>query len=110
MNQMGHDAANLIGVDTSGLDAKLGRVVPGYMTMGATGMAEPMRMAQPRNSIPMLGGRGPFGTIDMGGMFTVLKVRDRLAPDSAASWYAHPAGTVAREATADELARDGVAP
>jgi hypothetical protein len=43
-------------------------------------------------------------------MFTILKTRDRLAPDSAASWYAHPAGTVAREATADELARDGVAP
>nr|HEX4318424.1 copper oxidase [Kofleriaceae bacterium] len=110
MNQMGHDAANLIGVDTSGLDAKLGRVVPGYMTMGATGMADPMTMPVPRNSIPMVGGAGPFGTIDMGGMFTVLKVRDRLAPDSAASWYAHPAGTVAREATADELARDGVAP
>src|SRR5262249_11756105 len=34
MNQMGHDAANLIGADTTGLDAKLARVVPGYMTMG----------------------------------------------------------------------------
>ena len=37
MNQMGHDAANLIGADVRGLDDKLGRVAPGYMTMGQDG-------------------------------------------------------------------------
>ena len=44
----------------SGVDAKLGRVVPGYMSMGASGMAEmsTMKMQQPRNSISMLGGQG----------------------------------------------------
>ena len=35
MNQMGHDAANLIGADTDGLDAALGRAVPGAMIDGA---------------------------------------------------------------------------
>jgi FtsP/CotA-like multicopper oxidase with cupredoxin domain len=108
MNQMGHDAANLIGADTRGLDAKLGRVVPGYMTMGQAGMEEmaEMRMTQPRNSISMLGGKGPHGVINMGGMFTLLKIRDHLTGDPG--WYAAPAGTVAGEATPDELARDGI--
>ena len=108
MNQMGHDAANLVGADTTGLDSKLGRVVPGSMVMGAHGNGEMMTMAQPHNSISMMGGPGPFGTIDMGGMFTILKVRDPLTAASAAGWYDHPPGTVASEATADELARDGV--
>jgi FtsP/CotA-like multicopper oxidase with cupredoxin domain len=112
MNQMGHDAPNLIGADVRGLDRKIAGVVPGYMTMGSTGMAEmsEMRMPQPRNSISMVGGAGPFGTIDMGGMFTILKVRDRLTDQSASGWYEHPPGSVAVEADADELTRDGITP
>ena len=78
MNQMGHDAPNLIGADVRGVDKKVGRIVPGYMTMGATGMGDMMEMRQPDNSISMLGGDGPFGMIDMGGMFTVVKVRAKL--------------------------------
>jgi hypothetical protein len=71
-------------------------------------MAE-MGMAVPNNSIPMVGGMGPFGYITMGGMFTMLKVRD-AGGDSQADpgWYRHPAGTVAERATPAELARDGV--
>jgi FtsP/CotA-like multicopper oxidase with cupredoxin domain len=106
MNQMGHDAANLIGADTAGLDAKLGNVVPGAMVMGQRGMGERMDMPQPKNSISMVGGTGPHGPIDMGGMFTLLKVRDRLTADPG--WYKAPA--VASEATADELRRDGIEP
>ncbi|HEY2343307.1 MAG TPA: copper oxidase, partial [Chthoniobacteraceae bacterium] len=34
MNQMGHNAANLLGVKTAGIDKKLAALVPGYMTMG----------------------------------------------------------------------------
>jgi len=108
MNQMGHDASNLIGVDTSGLDARLGKVVPGYMTMGETGMGDMMTMKQPRNSISMHGGKGPFDQIDMGGMFTILKVRNKLTAESAAGWYEHPAGTVADVASDADLARDGI--
>ena len=111
MNQMGHDAANLIGVDTKGLDDKLGRVAPGYMTMGHDGMSEMahMRMDQPKNSISMVGVKGPHGIIEMGGMFTMLKVRDKLADATTdPGWYATPKGETAVEATADELARDGI--
>ncbi len=104
MNQMGHGAANLVGAEISGIDDKLGRVVPGYMTMGASGMSEMGGMAQPVNSIAMMGAKGPHGTIDMGGMFTILKIRDSLATDPG--WYAAP--QVASEASADELHRDGI--
>jgi len=110
MNQMGHDAANLIGADTKGLDAKLGRIVPGYMTMGQSGMSEMshMGMEQPRNSISMVGGKGPHGIIDMGGMFTTIKIRDRLIGDADPGWYEAPKHTVAVEATDAELRRDGI--
>ncbi len=108
MNQMGHGAPNLIGADTRGLDARVGRIVPGYMTMGATGMGDMHRMQLPDNSISMLGGDGPFGLIDMGGMFTIVKIRKQLSGDTDPGWYDHPAGTVASKATADELARDGI--
>jgi FtsP/CotA-like multicopper oxidase with cupredoxin domain len=112
MNQMGHAAANLIGADTRGLDDKLDQLVPGAMTMGASGMDEmtEMHMQQPANSISMVGGMGPHGMIGMGGMFTLVKVRDHLADGRDPGWYAPPADTVAREATAAELARDGVEP
>jgi manganese oxidase len=111
MNQMGHDAANLIGADTGGIDAQLGRIAPGAMTMGKHGMGEmaTMRMTQPSNSIAMLGGQGPHGIIDMGGMFTLIKIRDKLTGTGDPGWY-KPASDVAIEATADELARDGITP
>lgn len=108
MNQMGHDAPNLVGTNTKGLDARASRVVPGYMTMGATGMGDMMMMTLPDNSISMLGGAGPFGIIDMGGMFTILKVRDKLKGDKDPGWFDNPSGTVAGEATAAELARDNI--
>ena len=109
MNQMGHDVPNFTGADVRAADKKLSKVVPGYMSMGMTGMGEmaAMEMPAPANSIPMRGGDGPFGYIDMGGMFTIIKVRDRLGAGDP-GWYQHPEGSVAREATAAELAADGV--
>ena len=64
----------------------------------------------PPNSIPMKGATGPFGDyISMGGMFTILKVRDELTSyDEDPGWYQHPPGTVALKASAAELARDGI--
>lgn len=45
----------------------------------------------------------------MGGMFTILKVRDRLPADGGdPGWYRAPDGTRARPATAAELNRDGI--
>jgi hypothetical protein len=107
MNQMGHDAPNLVGADVKGLDARVGRVVPGYMTMGSSGMGDMMGMQTPTNSISMVGGKGPFGLIDMGGMFTILKVRKKLTGDKDPGWYDHPAGEVASDAT-DEFAKAGI--
>jgi FtsP/CotA-like multicopper oxidase with cupredoxin domain len=110
MTQMGHQVGNWIGVAPDVVDQAVQPLLPEYMTMGATGMAGHAEhgMAAPRNSVPMLGGPGPFGYIDMGGMFTVLKVRDRVTSQADPGWYDHPPGTVARAATAEELARDGI--
>ncbi|MGE5183391.1 MAG: multicopper oxidase domain-containing protein, partial [Acidobacteriota bacterium] len=112
MNQMGHDAANLIGADVSGVDPALARAVPGAMTMGTAGMSQmfDMRMPQPKNSISMVGGKGPYGTIEMGGMFTLVKIRDHLHGPSDPGWYDAPRETVAKEATPEDLLRDGIAP
>jgi hypothetical protein len=71
-------------------------------------MAEVMPM--PPNSIPMKGAVGPFGDyISMGGMFTIIKVRDQLETyDKDPGWYKHPPETVARKASTADLARDGI--
>jgi manganese oxidase len=110
MNQMGHNIPNMIGVDTRGIDQRARSLLPGYMAMGQTGMGEmaAMRMAVPKNSIPMVGGEGPFDVITMGGMFTILKVREKLESYDDPGWYQNPPGSVADLALAAELARDGV--
>ena len=112
MTQMGHDFPNLVGADVRGVDQRVQKLLPNYMTMGQEGMGGmgEMGMAVPKNSLPMVGGPGPFDYIDMGGMFTVLKVRDVVDETTATSWYAHPNGTVAGKASADDLARDGIIP
>jgi hypothetical protein len=82
------------------------------MTMGQTGMGNMGKMAGamavPKNSIPMLGGPGPFSYIDMGGMFTIIKVREGITRYDNPGWYRHPSGTVAERASAAELRADGV--
>ncbi len=59
-------------------------------------MAE-MEMELPDNTAPMMTGRGPFGSVEMGGMFSTLKVRKTQRPGdySDPGWYQHPIGTVA---------------
>jgi FtsP/CotA-like multicopper oxidase with cupredoxin domain len=112
MNQMGHGIPNMIGVNPEGLDEKVRPLLPGYMTMGHTGMGgmgeHMVHMGVPENSIPMVGGPGPFAYIDMGGMFTVLKVRREVNGYDDPGWYAHPEGTVAWIASAEGLRRDGI--
>jgi FtsP/CotA-like multicopper oxidase with cupredoxin domain len=111
MNQMGHDIPNMIGVKPGKLDQKVQPLLPAYMTMGQDGMGDmgEMGMAVPKNSIPMVGGEGPFGYITMGGMFTILKVREQLSDRGKdPGWYSHPANTVASKALPDELKRDGI--
>ena len=111
MNQMGHNGGvNMIGVKAAPLNAAVQSALPDYMSMGTTGMGDmgEMGMAVPRNSIPMLGTDGQHGYIDMGGILTVLKVRERVTAESAAGWYESPPGTLAIVATAAELRHDGI--
>jgi len=111
MNQMGHDIPNMIGVKAGALDQRVRPLLPRYMTMGENGMGEmgEMGMPVPKNSIPMGGAPGPYGYIAMGGMFTLLKVRDNLTSYADPGWYQSPAGELASLASAADLARDGVA-
>ncbi len=99
MNAMEHEIPNVIGMDQSGVAEKIGKLVPGYMPMGETGMAEHARHAQHmkgvRNTLPMMTGEGPFGPIEMGGMFTVVKIREGITSYEDPGWYEHPEGTVA---------------
>ena len=43
-----------------------------------------MEMPVPDNTLPMMTGIGQFGPIEMGGMFTVMKMREGLARDDTA--------------------------
>jgi len=101
MNAMGHDVPNLIGVDHKDLTRKIANLVPDYMVMGERGMADmaEMQMPIPDNTAPMMGGQGPFGSVEMGGMFSVLKVRRDQKPGDYTNpgWFKHPPGTVAHE-------------
>jgi FtsP/CotA-like multicopper oxidase with cupredoxin domain len=108
MNAMGHGIPNPLGVDQRGVAERLSRLLPGYMPMGESGMAEHAEhtamghMKGPPNTLPMMMGDGPFGALEMGGMFTVLKVRDALpAGGGDPGWYRHPRGTVARRVSDD---------
>jgi FtsP/CotA-like multicopper oxidase with cupredoxin domain len=98
MNAMSHQLPNLIGVDQQKAGEKMAKLVPGYMTMGETGMhgmSEMTGMDGPRNTIPMMTGTGQFGSIGMGGMFTILKVREGITSYNDPGWFRNPPGTVA---------------
>lgn len=107
MNAMGHNVPTMIGVQQKDLAKKMNALVPDYMGMGQAGMADmgEMEMPLPDNTLPMMTGQGPFGPIEMGGMFTVMKVRRDLPRNSYADpgWYKHPKGTVAYEYTGTSI-------
>jgi FtsP/CotA-like multicopper oxidase with cupredoxin domain len=98
MNAMAHDVPNMNGVDQSDVAKQIASLMPDYMAQGA--VADPMEgmhMALPDNTLPMMGGAGPHGNIEMGGMFTVVKIRADLAHGDYRDpgWYKAPAGSVA---------------
>jgi hypothetical protein len=103
MNAMGHDVPTMIGVDHSGIARQVTQLIPDYMVMSERGMADmaEMEMPLPDNTIPMMTGEGPFGSVEMGGMFSVVKVRKEQKPGdySDPGWYAQPRGQVAFEWT-----------
>jgi hypothetical protein len=99
MNAMGHTPPTMIGVDHRGIAKTIMQLLPDYMVMGERGMADmaEMEMPLPDNTIPMMTGQGFFGSVEMGGMFSILKVRaEQAAGDyKDPGWFKHPAGTVA---------------
>ncbi|MGE0465289.1 MAG: multicopper oxidase family protein [Steroidobacteraceae bacterium] len=113
MNAMGHDIPNPLGVKQRELDSAVRRALPGYMSMGEAGMAEHQDHVNaghkqgPENTLPMMLGKGPFGNLEMGGMFAIVKVRDKLRPGDYGDpgWYSNPPGTIARR-VADPIGRE----
>ncbi len=105
MNAMGHAVPTMIGLDHRDVVQKIQKLVPDYMVMGERGMADmgEMEMPLPDNTLPMMSGQGPMGPLEMGGMFTVIKVREGLGRNDYRDpgWYAHPPGTVAYEWTGE---------
>lgn len=105
MNAMGHDVPTLLGVKQDDLVKKINNLIPDYMPMGETGMhemsemAEMMDMPLPENTLPMMTGLGQYGAINMGGMFSLLKVREGLAKNDFKDPgpYQHPNNTQAYE-------------
>jgi FtsP/CotA-like multicopper oxidase with cupredoxin domain len=93
MNAMGHDVPNMLGVRQDGVEAKVRSVLPGYMAMGQTGMGNMMDMGRPKNTLPMMSGEAKYGPVEMGGMFTILKVRDGITTYEDPGWYDPPPGT-----------------
>ena len=101
MNAMGHDLRNFVGTKKSDLVKSVRKLVPDYMPMGNAGMADmgEMEMQLPDNTLPMMTGFAQFGALEMGGMFSVVKVREGLASGDYKDpgWFKHPQGTVAYE-------------
>lgn len=97
MNAMSHNIPNMLGVKQHAVERKIRNLLPDYMAMGERGMAEmaDMNMPLPGNTLPMMMGDGPFGNIEMGGMFTVVKVREDITGYDDPGWYQYPRGTVA---------------
>jgi len=67
MNAMGHDFPSTLGVSQEGIEEEIRELIPGYMAMGEKGMHEMVmhskHMKGPKNTLPMMGGDGPFGSV-----------------------------------------------
>ena len=108
MNQMQHDLPNLTGINKHGIEERIKQFFPDFMgLMNINGMSDMFemygtnemmdmgfKMKYPSNLSP-IGSPGPFGVIEMSGMFTIFKVRDNLTSYVDPGWYQHPPGTVA---------------
>lgn len=99
MNAMGHGVPNMLGVKQP--ESQLQKVLPGYMAMGENGMAEHQvhtdmgHMPGPENTLPMMMGEGHYGKLEMGGMFSMIRVRDQLGEQI--DLYKPPEGTQAKK-------------
>lgn len=112
LNQMQHRMPNLIGIDKGDIEKRVKQFFPDFMgLMNVNGMGEMFemygssvmetgdKMKFPANLSP-IGNQGPFGVIELGGMFTILKVREGITNYNDPGWYVHPQGTVAESINA----------
>lgn len=116
MNQMQHDLPNLTGINKQGIEERIKQFFPDFMgLMNINGMGDMfemygtnkmmdmgIKMKYPPNMSP-IGNPGPFGVIEMGGMFTVFKVRNNITSYVDPGWYQHPLGTVAEAVNIDTV-------
>jgi hypothetical protein len=60
-------------------------------------------MPIPDNTLPMMTGTGPYGPIEMGGMFSTVKIREGIAHSDYADpgAYRQPSGRTAHEWTGE---------
>ena len=119
MNQMQHDLPNLTGLNKQGIEERIKQFFPDFMgLMNINGMGDMfemygankmmdmgIKMKYPPNMSP-IGNPGPFGVIEMGGMFTVFKVRNNITSYVDPGWYQHPLGTVAEPVNIDTVPQD----
>lgn len=105
MSGMEHSLPNMIGVNQSELAEKIKKIFPDYMPMGETGMGEMLdmghEMKRPPNFLPP-GSPGPFGSIDMSGMFTIVKVREGITSYEDPGWYKDPPNNATRSSLPQE--------
>lgn len=106
MNQMQHKIPNLMGINKEPIENEIKKFFPHFMgLMNVDGMGEMFemygsnikmheKMQRPKNIAP-IGNPGPFGVIELGGMFTLLKVREEITNYEDPGWYNHPKNTVA---------------
>jgi hypothetical protein len=106
MNQMEHNLPNLVGINKGDLENRIKKYFPDFVgLMNINGMGDMFEMygshmemeenmKLPVNLSP-IGNPGPFGVIEMGGMFAILKVREDITSYVDPGWYKHPEGTVA---------------
>lgn len=116
MNQMQHNMPNLTGIDKQGIEERIKQFYPNFMgLMNINGMGDmfemygskkmmdtDFEMKVPPNLSP-IGNPGPFGVIELGGMFTVFKVRDNLTSYVDPGWYQNPPGTVAEAVNMESM-------
>jgi manganese oxidase len=117
MNQMDHSVPNLVGIPSKNIEERMRKIFPNFIglmytngmghmfEMYGTHKIHPMGMKKitfPKNLAP-IGNPGPYGVIEMGGMFTIFKVRDEITKGSEMSWYHQPSGTSARAVSIDEV-------
>lgn len=119
MNQMQHDLPNLTGINKHGIEERIKQFFPNFMgLMNINGMGDMfemygtnkmmdmgIKMKYPPNMSP-IGNPGPFGVIEMGGMFTVFKVRNNITSYVDPGWYQHPLGTVAEPVNIEAVPKD----